>query len=45
MKKRSLGILTIVLTGLLFLCVGVLTAADVPDNVTNRPVVVNNQNV
>ena len=34
MKKRFLGVLTIVLTGLLFLCVGVLTAADVPDEVT-----------
>ncbi|MCP4666340.1 MAG: cytochrome c3 family protein [Deltaproteobacteria bacterium] len=31
MKKRILGVLTIMLTGLLFLGVGVLTAADVPD--------------
>ena len=37
MKKRFLGVLTIILTGLLFLCVGALTAADKtdsPDEVT-----------
>ena len=37
MKKRFLGVLAIILTGLLFLCVGVLTAADKtdsPDEVT-----------
>ena len=37
MKKRFLGVLTIILTGLLFLSVGVLTAADKtdsPDEVT-----------
>ena len=33
MKKRSLGVLPILLTGLIFLSVGVLTAADVPDSV------------
>ncbi len=37
MKKRFIGVLTIILTGLLFLSVGVLTAADKtdsPDEVT-----------
>ena len=31
MNKRFMGLLTIILTGLLFLTVGALTAADVPD--------------
>lgn len=34
MKKRLLGIMTVLLTGALFLTVGVLTAADVPDKIT-----------
>ena len=34
MKKKFLGVLTIILSGLLFLSIGVLTAADVPDDVT-----------
>ncbi|MBW2104016.1 MAG: hypothetical protein JRH05_15445, partial [Deltaproteobacteria bacterium] len=33
MKRKLLTILTVVLSGLLFLAVGVLTATDVPDSV------------
>jgi len=33
MNKRFMGLLTIILTGLLFFTVGALTAADVPDEV------------
>ncbi|RJR24311.1 MAG: cytochrome C3 subunit A [Desulfobacteraceae bacterium] len=31
MKNKVLGLLTVLLTGVLFIAVGVLTAADVPD--------------
>ena len=34
MKKKFFGVLMIILTGLLFMSIGVLTAADVPDDVT-----------